>query len=331
MMDTKTVSGEQPGAPGAPTTSPDKPATYSLYGLRVRSDLLLPLAPIENDGADLIVRFEGLIPRSDGPPPRTMTRVWQRQGGQWVLRFRGQTGHVLEFRYDLAGTQISIRQSYPKRRDTLFALMCPALAAALHLQGRPALHATSLVNNGGAFLLMGLSGTGKSTLAAALAVEGLSFHSDDIAALSWEAGVPVVQAGYPRLKITSQTGESLGWPADALLHIFVMAPEYPEKWVDAAILQGGFHDGPAPLKTIYLLSGRSADLQAPRLETLSPGQAALALVRHLYGQPWLGKPAAQAMKLCARLAVKTPIRRLWLPDGLENLRPAARAIMTDMP
>ena len=323
-MRTDAISGGPTFASGAAATP--KPATYSLYGLRVRSDLPLPLAPERNDGADLTVRFAGLIPRS---VPMPLSKEWRREGDQWLLRFQNHTGQVLEFRYDLGGKSINIRQSYPEPSDTLFVLMCPAFAAALHLQGRLALHATSLVHNGEAILLMGSSGTGKSTLAAALAFAGLPFHADDISALSWDNGRPVVQAGYPRLKVTPGICEALGLPANALRPLFAAAPEYPETWVDCAVLPGGFHCAPAPLRTIYLLSGRSAGLQTPRLETLSPGQAAMAMVRFLYGTPWLATPAASAMQFCARIAATTAVRRLWLPEGLENLHESARAIIAD--
>ncbi|MCX5784509.1 MAG: hypothetical protein NTX59_02360 [Elusimicrobia bacterium] len=317
-MNTDAISG---------STAAPKPATYSLYGLRVRSDLPLPLAHESNDGTDLTVRFAGLIPRSDSMP---LFKEWRREGDQWLLRFQSRKGHVLEFRYDLGGKTITIRQSYPEPSNALFALMCPAMAAALHLQGRLALHATSLVHNGEAFLLMGSSGTGKSTLAAALASAGLSFHADDISALSWDNGRPVIQAGYPRLKVTPRVCEALGLPANALRPLFVAAPEYPETWVDCAVLPGGFHCGPAPLKAIYLLSDRKACLKTPRLETLSPGQAAMAMVRFLYGAPWLATPTASAMQFCARIAATTSVRRLWLPEGLENLRDSAHAITADM-
>jgi len=314
------VSEAYSGASEGSSTLRDKPATYFLYGLRIRSDLPLPITPIESDSADLVVRFEEYIPRPAGPPPNSMKRSWQKQGNQWVLRFQGIEGHVLEFVYNLEGTKVSIRQSYPEQRDTLFVLMCTALAAALHLRGRPVLHAASLVNNGAAYLLMGSSGAGKSTLAAALAAEGLSFHADDIAAIAWDAGRPFIQAGYPRLKITPQVAAALGWPEDILLPIFVTIPDHPEKWVNASFLPGGFYDGPAPLKAIYLLSGRAANLDVPRVETLSSSQSALAMVRHLYGQPWLRLSMAQVTAICTRLAETTPVRRLWLPDGLERLR-----------
>jgi hypothetical protein len=319
-----------PCYPEAGATLPSKPATYSLYGLRVKSDLPLPLTPIENDDADLVIRFEGFIPRPDGNPPAVMTRVYQRQEKRWMLRFDNPNGHVLEFIYDRLGTTLSMRQSYPEWPDSLSVLLSVAMAAALHLQGRPALHATSLVKNGVAYLLMGSSGVGKSSLTAALAAEGLSFHADDVSALSWDSSGPVVHAGYPRLKITEQTADALGWPGDYLLPVFLTVSDYQEKWVDALRLPGGFHRGRVPLKAIYILSGRSVDLSTPRLETLSHGQAAMTIVQHLYGNSWLITPHAQAMALCARIAEKAAVHRLWLPDGLDRLRSTARFIMNDI-
>ncbi len=316
--------------PEVEATCPGRAATYSLYGLRVRSNLSLPLPVIEADTVDLNIHFEDLIPLPDGEPPGAMTKVYRRQGKRWVLRFQNPNRHVLEFVYDPGGTIISLRRSYPEWRDSLLGLFSVGMAIVLHLRGMPVLHATSLVKNGMAYLFMGSSGAGKSSLAAALAVEGLPFHTDDVSALVWHATDPFVQAGYPRLKITPKTADALGWPESSLLPVYVTEPECPEKWVDALRLPGGFHYGPAPLKTIYVLSGRSTDLRVPRIETLSRSQAAIAVARCLYGNSWLERPPAQAMALSARIAAKVAVRRLRLPEGLDRLRSAARFVMDDM-
>jgi len=330
MIDAEAAARKSAGLSDAPATVVNRPQTYPLYGLRVRSNMPLPLTPVADNIADLVVSFDGLIPCPDGPGPEAMVRDWGRYENRCVLRFRDARGRALEFIYDPAGTRLSVHQSYPEWQDDLMALMGVALAVALHLRGQPVLHAASLVKDGWAFLLLGSSSAGKSTLAAALAAEGLSFHSDDIAALDWDSGSPVVQAGYPRLKITAETAAALGWPADSLLPMTIAVPEYPKKWVDVSVLPGGFHESSAPLKKIYLLAGRKGDLEAPLLETLSPPHAAIAMVRHLYGRPWMGTPEKEAMEFCARIAETTVIRRLWLPDGMGRLRESARALITDM-
>lgn len=330
FMNSDVIFGIQCGTSVAPATFPDRLATYSLYGLRVRSDLPLPLTPVAAYGADLVIHFTEPVSLPHGPVFPTMTRTWQQQGDQWVLRFQSSKNQFFEFVYDLKGEQIMAQQGHPEWQDILFVLMGASLAAALYLRGRPAFHAASLVKDGNAFLLMGSGGQGKSTLAMALTLEGLQFHSDDIGALTWDSGRPVVQAGYSRLKIMPRTADALGCSADALLPIFIANPDHPEKWLDASILRGGFHDGPAPLKAIYLLSGRRANLRAPIVETLLPSHGAMALARHFYGQPWLAIPAEYMLSICTRVAETTPIRRLQLPDGLDRLRSSARTVMTDM-
>jgi YD repeat-containing protein len=330
MMDTDRASCIKSCFPetGAPSLS--NPVTYSLYGLRVQSNRPLPLAPIEADTIDLSIRFEDLISLPDGKPPGVMTKVYERQEKGRVLRFQNPDGHVLEFVYDSAGTRISLRRSYPEWQDSLLALLSVAVAVALHLQGRPVLHATSLVKDGMAFLLTGPSGVGKSSLAAALATEGVAFHADDVSALSWNRADPFVQAGYPRLKITPQTAGALGWPESLLLPVCVTVPEYPEKWVNALRLPGGFHHGSAPLRAIYVLSGRSIALKIPQIETLPHGQAAIAVARCLYGNSWLEIPPAQVVALCARIAAKAAVHRVWLPEGLGRLRSAAGFVVNAM-
>lgn len=304
--------------------------TFFIYGLRVRSDLPLPLPPITGDFHDLVIRFEGLSLHLAAMSIGGYTRKWRRQKHHWLLRFRADNGHFVEFLYEPDGKHLAIRQSSPEWRNTISILMYTALAVALHLQGVPVLHGSSVVDDDAACLITGDSGAGKSTLAAALVDAGLSFHADDVSALCWESGHPVVQAGCPLLKIQAQVGTVLGWPAATMRPLFPSVPEYSEKWVDTTALPGGFYDRPAPLQAIYLLSGRRSDLCKPHFETLSPGQGCLALVSHLYGRPWLKTQEDSALRLCSQIAATTPIRRLWLPDSLEHLRTTARAVMADM-
>lgn len=265
-----------------------------------------------------------------GPPPKILVREWILQNNHWILRYLGKEGNLLEFIFDQGGKSIRIRQSYPAWQNTMFLLLNPAMAASLHLQKIPVLHASSLVRAGVSFLLAGVSNAGKSSLAAALLAEGLAFHSDDMAAFSLKDGRPVIQAGYPRLKITPLVADALGWKTSDLLNIFFREPEYEEKWVDMSRIGKGFFDRPAPLGAIFVLSGRSRELNVPQIDILPAGQAALTLARHLYGYPWLQKPDASTIMLCARIANSTTVFGLRLPEGLQSLRSSARFLIREI-
>lgn len=302
--------------------------TYSLYGLTVRSELPLPLSPVTAVGAvDLRIRFGGFCRRVADSPSGSL-RTWQRLGERWRLRFRNTEGDVLDFLYDPDGTAIEVRQSYPEWQDSLFPLLGIGLGAALRLRGSLTLHAASMVIAGRAWLFMGESGAGKSSLAAALAAAGMSLHADDLAVLRWEGDNPCIAAGYPRLKVAPATAVALGWTLDALRPILRRVPDYPECWLEAADLPAGFHGATAPLAGIFLLSGRDAGLAVPRKVGLTPGQATLALTRQRFGPDEIESPSMlDLLHHCRSLAARVPVHRLQLPDGLPRLPGAAHALL----
>lgn len=78
-------------------------------------------------------------------------------------------------------------------------------AALLH--GREVFHASVVDPGGGAVLLTGPSGTGKTTVAAAWRSQGAAFVADDVAAVTLDAGRPLVHPG-PGMA-SSRDGE--GW------------------------------------------------------------------------------------------------------------------------
>jgi len=302
-------------------------SSYMLYGLQVHSQLPLPLVPGSSQDPDVTIHFEGFISGDVDASPRNEDGEWIQQHNHWILRYLGRERHVLEFLFDSEGKHIRIRQSSFEWQNSVFVLLSSAFAAAFHLQGQPVLHSTSVVKDKEAFLLTGFSRAGKSSLAAALVAEGLALHSDDIGAFKIESDRPEIQAGYPRLKINHQAANVLGWPQEFLLDILVRDRNSNEKWFDLSTIRNGFHDSPAPLKAVYVLSDRSFEIDTPRIEDFSPGQGALALIRYIYGKPWLEKPNRKEMELCAWLARTVPIFRLTLPDDLNKLRQSARAVI----
>lgn len=311
-------------------SQPPVPSFFSIYGMRVCSQLPLPCIRIDKGEPDVEVYFEGMIPRVLSPPPKTLLREWKEQNNHWLLRYLFNEGHILEFLFDLDGKRIRIRQSYPDWQNSVFVLLMPALAAYLHLQGKSIVHVSSLVRHNESFLVAGVNGSGKSSLAGALVAEGLALHSDDIGVVAMESLRPVIQAGYPRLKITLQTAAALGWNESSLKTIFFTDPEYEEKWLDVSSMEDGFHDSPAPLRAIYILSHRSAEIDVPQIEPLPAGQGALALTPHLYGDTWLQRAGRRTMSICAQLADSVPVFSLRLPEGLNRLRSSARFIVRHM-
>ncbi len=308
-------------------TEGEKFSKFRLYGQNVNCSFPLPFPKAAFQKADIEVCLQDITTRPTHPAPDNLVREWISQNSRQVLRYVRKNGRILEFVFDQQGKIIRIRQSYPEWQDTMFAMLNPAMAASLHLQGVPVFHATSLVRNGTSFIFAGRSGVGKSTLAAALVSEGLGFHADDIAAFCFKGKKAHVQAGYPRLKVTPQISHTLGWNERDLLDVFISEPEYEEKWVDISHMGKGFYNECAPLGAIFIFVGRSSGYKTPRIDMMPPGRAALILARYLYGSLWLQKPDIRTMTVCAKIADSVPVFALRLPDALDSLRPSARFVV----
>jgi hypothetical protein len=203
------------------------------------------------------------------------------------------------------------------------------MAAALHLRSVPLLHGASVLLNGSAMLLAGTSSMGKSTLTAALSAAGLPLLTEDLTPLKLVDNTFFILPGYPGLQLHADAVASLGYHPDDCLKVFPGFAEEDKHWLDLTRLPGGFHPLPAPLRIIYLRTGRRPDLDAPQVTPLPPNLACLALLEHLYGTRWLNLPPQQTLSLCARLAELVQVRRVWTPEGLDTVVATAQALMED--
>jgi len=315
--------------------------TYSLYGKLVRSNYPMPLPEVNSSKPDITFTFRGIVPKLENHPSDNQSRIWRQMRDGRLLRYYYSLGHMHEFRFSRDGSVVSFFQSWPEWRDTLFPLLNPVMAVSVTLLGGTALHASSLVLNKKSTLIMGISGAGKSTLSAALAVQKLCMHSDDIAVIEWnDKGIPVVMAGYPRIKIEAGLREHLGLtglplipiisekkktgiPADLEVHI---QNAQKEKWLPAEQLPGGFHSDAAALSAIIILDKRKIEIDKPQIERLRPVDAVMALTGHMYGREWLNRSGPVTLKVCTRLAKTVPVYRVHMPDNPGLLIQSARYI-----
>jgi hypothetical protein len=305
--------------------------TYNIYGLRVRSDLPLPVASVPDDGrVDLIVRYRGASPRPRAPRPPAMTLDWRQLEQRWLLCYHTRAGEELEFAFNPEASRIEIRCTMPEMTDDISALLVGAgLATALHLRGVPVLHAAAVAVDGKAILVAGPAGAGKSTLTATLVGKGLPLLAEDLAVLTFGENAIVVQPGYPRLRLCPDATLVVGKAAPDLPRVFNAFVPDDKRWLDPAALAGGFCATPAPLGAIYLLAPRRPDGKILTIESLPPHRAGLALLDHLYGARWLRIPKAKALEWCARIASRTPVRMVHAPPGLDRVRETADAIVAD--
>lgn len=180
---------------------------YTLYGLQVASALECPeLRPGQTNAPDVTIRYG---PVSADPNP----------SGRVVARTDGADAYLLDipdvarFRI-VSGCEIVIdRDAQAEDAAVRLFLLGSACGALLHQRGITPLHGSAVgvdrCGGGGAILFCGPQGHGKSTLAAAFAARGHPLLSDDVCALTLDAGGVWLHPAFPRLNLLPDAAQQL--------------------------------------------------------------------------------------------------------------------------
>ncbi len=186
---------------------------YHLCGWRVRSDIdlseLLPWQ--ENDHAvDVEIRI-GSIPVDTNDPVFVLphSRLWANNDFELdmhgVGRFRVETG-----------CRVLVEPAADWVENELKAFLLGSVLGVLcHQRGLLPLHASAVRIRESAVLIAGITGAGKSTLAAALGLRGHGLLTDDVAAI--DPTGPLVLPAYPQRKLTPDVLDALALPHDGLV------------------------------------------------------------------------------------------------------------------
>lgn len=181
-------------------------------------------------------------------------------------------------------------------------LQGPALVLALALRGTWCLHASAAVFGTHAFVFLGESGQGKSTLAAWLAGNGdpaWRLLADDILPVTVEPGGLCAWPHFPQLKLplASQPG-----------------PDWPEQ---------------TPIETVCLLSAVDRR-QAPALEAFSTMDAVQSLLRHTAGtRLFMPELLAAHLAFCASAPAHISMVQIKYPHVKEGL-PIVRQLLENL-
>jgi hypothetical protein len=178
---------------------------YCASGLSVKSEIALPgLIPLAAaDDPDVTVRH--------GPVPTAIVNAsaagptWEIAGSRFLLRVPGIARFLLESGRDIT---VETENASPPSDIAIF-LLGTVFGILLHQREHIVLHASAVRVNDKAVLFCGRSGTGKSTLAAALDSRGFDLVTDDLCAITTTAGGPAVQPDGRLLKLWAQTIDQL--------------------------------------------------------------------------------------------------------------------------
>ncbi len=169
--------------------------------------------------------------------------------------------------------------------DLATYLLGPVMGFVLRRRGVLSLHASAVCIDGQAVVLCGESESGKSTTAAALALQGIPVLCEDIAALTKEVDGLQVESGYPRICLWPDAVRDLYGTADALP---LLTPTWEKRYLP--------------------LDGGGAKFVA---QDLSARESLLELVQNSYMNWLLNRTQRGAeFDLLSRLVTQVPVRRI---------------------
>ena len=180
---------------------------YRAYGLWVRSPIVLPFTPLPAPpagGPDVTIRI-GAVPEAL-PAPADRHPTWEAAPGAFLRRAPGGIRFLVT-----GGRDILVEPRGGGHEVGLF-LTGSVFGALLQQRGKATFHAATVETGAGAVLFMGSSGSGKSSLLAALVERGYAMLADDVTVV--EPGVggrPTALSAFPRMKLWADALDGLGW------------------------------------------------------------------------------------------------------------------------
>src|SRR5437763_8549050 len=173
---------------------------HSAYNLRIASDIHLPELPDITSGNDVEILLK---PAASAGEVRSID--WSDKAAEALFSFPGAGRFLVR-----AGREVIVTPEQPADLALLrLYIQGMMLAALLYQRGLFVLH-SSLVNiEGCAIAFVGPVGAGNSTLSAAFHARGHSAVADDNAALDLHGTSPMVQPGFPSLKLYPAAAASL--------------------------------------------------------------------------------------------------------------------------
>ena len=293
---------------------------YRAYGLTLACERELPFAPA-HAGASADVTILDSLGQASGPPSGETRRELLRDGEGWSLRYTNPEGGWLNFDHDAGARTLTVAGSVAWS-DAVPVLSGVACAVLLSSSGAPLLHGAAVAHGGEAIAILGDSGQGKSTLAAALLGAGGRLLSEDLLAFTRAGAEFEVEPGYARISLLPDSLEALA-PGGRTAR---QAREGTEKsWIDAAS-----SDGPVPIRRLYILAPADPAARDGDSRRLPRSAAAPALVRQLYGSDWIRPIARSDLAFCASLAAQVPVFVLTRAATLERVPACAAMLLADL-
>lgn len=288
---------------------------YSVFGLRVRSEIELPelIAATWHGEPDVGILVE----------PGEQVRSDQIRAADGAIHV-AITG-VARFQVS-RGAQIIVRPDPgTDARTVRLFLLGSAFGALLHQRQLLPLHANAVEIGGKAFAFMGRSGAGKSTLAAWFHDQGYPILADDVCVIGFDSGgLPRAYPGLPRLRLWLDALESSGRTTDGLSRSYAGSSTGPEKY-DLPVEEASMVKSDLPVGALYVLEQGDKF----EIEPLTGMAAGDAIIGNTYRGGYVAAANSQRQhwQSAVDLARVTPVFRLCRSKRFDRLADEGKRLL----
>ncbi|MGX1309548.1 hypothetical protein AB7M35_004320 [Amorphus suaedae] len=287
---------------------------YHLCGFIVRSELALPeLRPLASalppgTEPDLDIRFGSVPPHLEGADH---VRRWFETRGTDEILIRPQA--IGRFLLTAPGT-IRIDPVLPiVEKDLRAILFGSVLGAFIHMRGLLPLHASAVTFGDGVVAFAGVSGAGKSTMAAFLSDRGHQTVADDVCVVDTGGAAPMVRPAIARLKLWGASMDALGKPR-------LEANRDTLRWEKYHVRQEP-EVSARPLRAVVALEQAAGP--HPELKPLAGAEAITNVLQNTF-RPEIARHLGrtpQIFRLSAATAAAVPVYRLDRTWDLDRIEP----------
>jgi len=277
---------------------------YKAFGLVIQSEFECPELIPTTGTVDVLIKL-GEVQKTLKNPLFSGVR-FQTNGQEFLLqvdkiaRYLVQNGRLIT---------IDIFQNADLSEVRLF-LLGSAFGALIHQRGLLPFHGSSVKVDNSAIILSGLSGAGKSTIAAALNQKGFPLLSDDVSVISFtNDGEPIVYPGYPQMKLWSDSIIKLGHNPTQYSRIRQQLEKH------SIPLTTCYWDKPLPLSRIFIIN--SSNLGELNVESVKGVEKFSLLKTHTYRFNFVVGQEMNSLhfKSFDQLSKKVEVYKLNRPSG----------------
>lgn len=279
---------------------------YHIFGLNIASDIDLPATPLAEKlppAPDVRIEY-GAAPQHLEAPRQKGVR-YEAAPGEFLLRVDNVARYFVQ-----KGNTITIQPEADAPQElVLLFLMGSAIGALLHQRNVLVLHAGAIEAGGHGIIFSGLSGVGKSTLAAGFHQRGYAFLADDVCAVSILEGKACIIPGFPRLKLWADALKKLEKDHGALASVRLR--QDMEKYF---LPVENDHQKPVPVKTVFILN--TANHDDMKVTALNAGEKIEPIINNTYRLKFLNGLGGKKehFQLCAAVAAQTSVYRVVRPS-----------------